>query len=181
MLHLHGHAIYNFRKEFFEYFLALFKSFYLNVSADLEKVDIIYKSQLSSGDLINQLKDGFRKDLILQRTNFGIHKDEIDFVINGYPLKKFGSQGQQKSFLMALKLTQFQVILEKNGIAPILLLDDIFDRLDESRVANLLDIIAKGPFGQVFITDTSEDNIREVFNRINISGQLYRLDNGVII
>jgi DNA replication and repair protein RecF len=181
ILHHHGHAIYNHRKEFFINFHEYFNQFYKEVSDDLEKVEIVYKSQLDSGELIQQLRDGFRRDLMLQRTNFGIHKDEIDFLINNYPLKKFGSQGQQKSFLMALKLTQFQVILNKIGVAPILLLDDIFDRLDENRVSNLLDIIAKGPFGQVFITDTSEENIREIFNRINITGQLFRLDNGELI
>jgi DNA replication and repair protein RecF len=181
LLDYHGQEIFNYRKEFFVYFHEHFNHFYKAVSADKEKVEIVYKSQLSNGRLLQQLKDGFRKDLILQRTNFGTHKDEIDFLINNHPLKKFGSQGQQKSYLMALKLTHFQVILEKIRIAPILLLDDIFDRLDENRVSNLLDIIAKGPFGQVFITDTSEGNIRDVFGRINISGQLIRIENGQLI
>jgi DNA replication and repair protein RecF len=181
LLDYHGHEIYNYRKEFFVYFHEHFNKFYKAVSGDMEKVEIVYKSQLSNGQLLKQLKDGFRKDLMLQRTNFGIHKDEIDFLINDYPLKKFGSQGQQKSFLMALKLSQFQVILDKKNIPPILLLDDIFDRLDENRVSNLLDIIAKGPFGQVFITDTSEGSIRDIFGRISITGQLFRIENGQLI
>lgn len=181
LLDYHGHELFNYRKQFFINFHEHFNKFYSSVSADKETVEIVYKSQLANGQLLKQLKDGFKRDLILQRTNYGIHKDEIDFLINNYPLKKYGSQGQQKSFLMALKLSQFQVILDKKEIPPILLLDDIFDRLDESRVSNLLDIIAKGPFGQVFITDTSEERIENIFGRINISGQVIRIENAELI
>lgn len=121
------------------------------------------------------LSRNLEKDRILQYTSVGIHKDDLGFEIGGYPIKKFGSQGQQKSYLIALKLAQFQFIREQSNVVPILLLDDVFDKLDEHRVSQIIELVNKDEFGQIFITDTHADRTEEVIKKSNKAYQMFKL------
>jgi len=120
------------------------------------------------------------KDRVLERTTCGIHKDELEFTIHGMPMKKFGSQGQQKSFLIALKLAQYSFLQQQKGYKPLLLLDDIFDKLDEDRTRKLMQMVSDNDFGQVFITDTSSARINGIFNGLGISITLFKVNKGEV-
>ena len=112
---------------------------------------------------------------MLQYTSVGVHKDDLDFSIKGYPVKKFGSQGQQKSFLIALKLAQFDFIKAQSGVTPILLLDDIFDKLDEQRVSQIIKLVDDENFGQLFISDTHADRTEKAIKSVHQSYQMFQL------
>jgi DNA replication and repair protein RecF len=121
------------------------------------------------------LKNSLGKDKMLQYTTVGIHKDDLSFEIGDYPIKKFGSQGQQKSYLIALKFAQFEFIKQQSNLIPILLLDDIFDKLDESRVSQIIELVDNDEFGQIFITDTHSDRIKNIIQRSNKSYQIFKI------
>ena len=150
----YGNRIYEVRKAFLEEFIPIFNEKYQVISGDKEQVNLNYKSQLHNFSMIDLLRKSLEKDKILQYTTSGIHKDDLNFEIGDYPIKKFGSQGQQKSYLIALKLAQFEFIKKQSNVTPILLLDDIFDKLDENRVSQIIDLVNNEEFGQIFITDT---------------------------
>ena len=158
-----GTYIYQKRSIFIDRFLPILQDFYHRLSGGKELVTAMYESDLAKSSLAELLKQGLQQDMRLQRTLRGIHKDDWDFVLNGLSLKQFGSQGQKKSFLFALKLAQYAYLSAEQGHLPILLLDDIFEKLDQNRMEALLAII-KGPeFGQVLLTDTHEERIRHAF------------------
>ena len=115
---------------------------------------------------------------MLRFTSSGIHKDDLLFMIDGFPVKKFGSQGQQKSFVIAIKLAQFEYTRQKIGFKPILLFDDIFDKLDDKRVSQIVELVSKENFGQVFITDTQEQRIQSIFEKIDIHHKIFTLNKG---
>ena len=152
-----GTNIFEKRKEFLEKFIPIFNQKYQVISNDKEQVNLIYKSQLLISPYKDLLKANLEKDKILQYTTVGIHKDDLSFEIGNYPVKKFGSQGQQKSYLIALKFAQFEFIKQQSNLIPILLLDDIFDKLDEHRVSQIIELVNNDEFGQIFITDTHSD------------------------
>jgi len=171
-----GTLIYTKRKKFLEIFIPIFKERYKLITNNKELVDLTYKSQLAEGDMKQLLKESLTKDRLFQYTTLGIHKDDLLFSIAGFPIKKFGSQGQQKSYLIALKLAQFEFIkLQTKGI-PILLLDDIFDKLDEDRVLQLINLVNKDSFGQLFITDTHAERTENVVKQINQSYKMFNLN-----
>ena len=126
-------------------------------------------------DLNTLLKENINKDKALQYTSVGIHKDDLNFEIDTFPIKKFGSQGQQKSFLVALKLAQFDFIKQQSGVPPILLLDDIFDKLDENRVAQIIELVDNKHFGQLFISDTHADRTENVVKQTHQSYKIFKL------
>ena len=161
-LHSLGTEIYKKREIFIQIFSELFLEQYEIISGGKDSVGIQYQSQLSEDSLYNLLKSNIEKDKILQYTSQGIHKDDLVFEIDNYPIKKYGSQGQQKSFLIALKLAQFELLKKESGTTPILLLDDIFDKLDETRVAQIIKLVSQNSFGQIFITDTHSQRTEEV-------------------
>ncbi len=144
-----GMDIYRKRKDFIQDFLPVFKQYFSIISNNREEVDITYESQLHDKTLDKLLKESFEKDKVLRYTTAGIHKDDLSFGINSYPLKRFGSQGQQKSFIIAIKLAQFDYTKNIKGFKPILLFDDIFDKLDETRVTQLIQLVSQDSFGQV--------------------------------
>jgi DNA replication and repair protein RecF len=148
------------RSVFINSFLPHFSNLYNKLADHRDVVDIGYSSKALDDSFDDAFKSSLEKDLITQRTNLGIHRDEYQFKINTYPIKKFGSQGQQKSLLISLKLAQYEFIQSKLGIKPILLLDDIFDKLDDLRIQKLMDIIVSDQFGQLFITDAREERTR---------------------
>jgi DNA replication and repair protein RecF len=138
-------------------------------------VNLSYKSDLFEGGLKTLLKTNLNKDKALHYTSVGIHKDDLNFEIETYPIKKFGSQGQQKSFLIALKLAQFDFVKQQSGVTPILLLDDIFDKLDEQRVAQIIHLVDDEHFGQIFISDTHPERTENVVKQIHQSYKIFRL------
>ena len=175
-----GTRIFEKRKVFMEAFTGIFNNHYRFLSDDAERVELLYESQLLQGDFAALLKKGLERDRVLERTTAGIHKDDLLFTIHGMPMKKFGSQGQQKSFLIALKLAQYSFLNQQKGFKPILLLDDIFDKLDDLRVTKLMQMISNHDFGQVFITDTSVARVKNVFNHIGVDIKLFKVTGGEI-
>ena len=174
-LHDYGTRIFEKRDEFLKVFIPIFKDRYEAISQSKEAIDLKYKSDLFDNSLINHLQNNINKDKALQYTSVGIHKDDLVFLINDYPIKKFGSQGQQKSFLIALKLAQFDFIKQQSGVSPILLLDDIFDKLDENRVAQIISLVDDNHFGQIFISDTHAERTENIVKQIHQSYQIFKL------
>ena len=146
-----------------------------------EKVNIKYQSQISQKDFSKALQASLEKDRVSQYTNVGIHKDDIVFEMDEYPIKKISSQGQQKSFLIALKLAQFDFMQKQMGFNPILLLDDIFDKLDDKRVEKIIAFANDGLFGQVFITDTHKQRTEEILNTSKMEYNLFEIENGGLV
>ena len=175
-----GNRIFEKRKVFMESFTGIFNRHYEFISDNAEKVELNYESQLLQEDFAVLLKRSVERDRILERTTAGVHKDELVFAIHGMPMKKFGSQGQQKSFLIALKLAQYSFLNQQTGFKPILLLDDIFDKLDDQRVTKLMQMISNHNFGQVFITDTNVSRVKNIFSAIGVEIVLYKIKGGEI-
>ncbi len=167
--------IYEQRAQFLEVFIPIFRKYYQKISQTSENVDIKYKSDLKENSLREALTNAQQKDLQLQYTSVGTHKDDLILLLNGYPVKKFGSQGQQKSFLTSLKLAQFEFIKQQSGTVPILLLDDIFDKLDESRVAQIINMVNEEQFGQIMISDTHPERTEAVIKRTEQSYKIFNL------
>ena len=174
-LHKYGTEIYKKRAVFLKEFVLIFKKRYQAISSRKEEVNLLYKTQLDEGELIDLLDVTIEKDRVLQFTSSGIHKDELSFEIDGYPVKKFGSQGQQKSYLIALKLAQFDFIKTHSKVKPILLLDDIFDKLDDLRVAQIINLVNNDEFGQLFISDTHKERTEEVVKKTNQPYKIFEL------
>jgi DNA replication and repair protein RecF len=158
-----GSYIYNQRKAFIEAFIPVLQSFYEELCNGKEAININYESDLLHAPLQQLLKDGLQHDLRLQRTLKGIHKDDFTFILNNTAIKGYGSQGQKKSFLFALKLAQYAYLSKQLGYKPILLLDDIFEKLDQQRMEALLTIIRTDNFGQVILTDTHAERVKAAF------------------
>jgi DNA replication and repair protein RecF len=175
-----GNAIFKKRNAFMESFTGIFNRHYQFLSEGAEAVDLVYESQLLADDFAKLLKKSTEKDRVLERTTVGIHKDELQFAIHGMPMKKFGSQGQQKSFLIALKLAQYSFLYQQKGFKPLLLLDDIFDKLDDKRVTKLMQMVSNNDFGQVFITDTSASKVENIFKDIEVDLKLFNVTGGEI-
>lgn len=157
-----GPKIHEKRKEFLAEFIPIFKKRYAAICNDREQVDLIYKSQLFNKGLDLLLSENLQKDMALQYTGTGIHKDDLALEIDGHTVKKFGSQGQQKTYLIALKLAQYDFIKNQSKQNPILLLDDIFDKLDEQRVSHIVDLVTKDGLGQLFLSDTHAERTENV-------------------
>lgn len=170
-----GTNIFEKRTEFTSAIVPLIQSYYQIISKGNEKVSVIYESDLSEKTFQNLLQENFEKDRILTYTSKGIHKDDLVFEMNGISMKKSASQGQQKSFLIALKLSQMNRIKALTGKTPILLLDDIFDKLDDSRVSQLIELVNQEHFGQIFITDTSRERTENIVRRINEESKIFEL------
>lgn len=158
----------------------IFTDTYAEISGQRESCNIVYESQLYKEDLESLIKKSLEKDRILTRTSSGIHKDDLLFTMNGEPLKNFASQGQLKSFVLSLKLTQYKLLESNSGRKPVLLLDDIFDKLDPTRVKHLLSLLLDNNFGQVFITDTNEDRIVKVLTEIDTEFSIFTVQSGNI-
>ena len=174
-MHDLGTTIFEKRQAFLEEFLPIFLKRYQSISNSNEEVNLLYKSQLQEKELLVLFEENLQKDKITQYTNFGIHKDDLVFEISGHPIKKFGSQGQQKSYLIALKLAQFDFIKAQSKVNPILLMDDIFDKLDESRVEQIISLVKNEDFGQLFISDTHPERTENVIKKIHQSYKMFRL------
>ncbi len=171
-LALSGTFIFRVRQAFIATIRPLFSSHYLRLSHSAEEVDLQYMSALNEKTLADGLRDSFAADIKSGFTNFGVHKDDFAFLLGGQPVKRYGSQGQQKSFTLALRLAQFDYSFEQKSIKPILLLDDIFDKLDMARTSELLNMVGQEHFGQVFLTDTDENRVNRILSEHGISHQI---------
>jgi DNA replication and repair protein RecF len=158
-----------------EAFIPIFKSRYQEISSQDEFVNLEYESQLNDADHQEMLNSSLTKDRMIQYTSVGIHKDDVLFLKGGQPIKKFGSQGQQKTFLIALKLAQFDFLKSQTGGAPILLLDDAFDKLDQKRVSQIIALVDQNDFGQIFITDTHEDRTLNALEKTKAGYEIFKL------
>ncbi|MBR1787126.1 MAG: DNA replication/repair protein RecF [Paludibacteraceae bacterium] len=176
--------IFECRNKFVELFNPIFKQVYSYLASNKEEVELSYHSQLHQRDMLSAMQQTLERDLILGWTSQGIHKDDIEMSIADYPLKQVGSQGQQKTFLVALKLSQaiylFENSNETNTEKPILLLDDIFDKLDSERVGKIIELVQTSNFGQIFITDTDRQHITELIKPFSNTAKVLLVENGKI-
>lgn len=167
--------IFEKRKQFIDDFVPIFNKHHQAITNSAESVSLTYDSHLHKNSLVNLLEESLQRDRVLQYTSVGIHKDDLLFEIDGHPIKKFGSQGQQKSYLIALKLAQFEFIKKQGGVNPILLFDDIFDKLDETRVAKIVQMIDDKVFGQIFISDTHPERTEAIVKQTHQSYSIFNL------
>ena len=173
-----GLLIHEKRKSFLSSFIPVFQNFYHEIGDENEQVSIDYKSQLNNEDFAKLLIEYHKKDSYAQYSNVGTHKDDLIFNITDYPIKKFGSQGQQKSFIIALRLAQFDWLKVQKKTNPILLLDDIFDKLDAKRVQKLVTLVTQDYFGQVMVSDTDENRMKALLNSLNVPSRLFEVVKG---
>lgn len=170
-----GNYIYTRRKDFTLQLIPLVQQFYNQIANNHELVTLQYESQLNDNDFFAVLNQCRQKDFILQRSNGGIHKDDITIQLNGQPFKTTASQGQRKSLLFALKLAEFELLKINKGFPPLLLLDDVFEKLDDSRMQNLLHWVCNKNEGQVFITDTHKERLEQAFVGLQTAYQIIEL------
>ncbi len=175
-----GVPIFEKRKEFLEQLHPKLLYYYHFIVKGKEEPRLEYQSQLIDKDFETLLEENADRDRLNQYSGAGIHKDDLVFRINGRKVKKFGSQGQQKSFLIALKLAQYDFLLARSGVKPMLLLDDIFDKLDEARVEQLVRLVHEENFGQIFITDTHADRTAQLIKTIDENATVFTIDNAEI-
>lgn len=171
------------RKSFLTTYQPLFEKWYKQLAGKeaTENVSISYRSDLEEVDYADLLKKNLQRDILLQRTTSGIHRDDFLFSLNTGELKKFGSQGQQKSFLIGLKLAEFQMLAQATKKKPLLLLDDIFDKLDDTRIIKLMSLISDGNFGQIFITDARSGRSREILKEAGVKARIFEVENGKVV
>lgn len=174
--------IHGKRKSFLTKYHPLFEKWYRQLAGKeaKESVSISYRSDLEEADFAELLKKNLPRDIMLQRTTSGIHRDDFLFSLNTGELKKFGSQGQQKSFLIGLKLAEFQMLAQATKKNPLLLLDDIFDKLDDTRIIKLMSLVSDGNFGQIFITDARSGRSREILKEAGVNARIFEVENGSV-
>jgi DNA replication and repair protein RecF len=168
------------RQDFVQSFCKILQKMYELISLHRESVDCRYESRLLETNYEQLLKENVEKDRALQRTTTGIHKDDLQLKINGYPARQFASQGQLKSLVLSLKLAQYDILRREKKMQPLLLLDDIFDKLDKTRVSQLLALLLEQSFGQIFITDTDEHRVTEIITHLNSPFLQFYIENGKV-
>jgi DNA replication and repair protein RecF len=170
-----GNFIYTVRNSFMEQLIPLVQRFYKQIANNNEIITLQYESQLHTGDFESVLNQYRQKDFLLQRSNAGVHKDDISLLLNGETFKNTASQGQRKSLLFALKLAEFELLKANKGFAPLLFLDDVFEKLDGNRMQHLLHWVCVENDGQVFISDTHKDRLEKAFAALNTPYQIVEL------
>ena len=175
-----GGQIFEERTTFIEKLVPVFRDFYEHISGGHEVVDIVYNSHFQKGAVLEMLRENRQRDLILGYTTKGVHKDDLQFLLSGQPVKKEGSQGQKKSFLIALKLAQYEFLSRFNGFGPILLLDDVFDKLDQQRGNRLIQLVSQERFRQIFITDTQKHRLAEIVEKTGKENRFFEVEEGKV-
>ena len=176
-----GEYLYQQRNQFVSRLLPLFQQFYSTISGEHERVELQYLSHCQRGPLLDVIRNGRAKDRIMGYSLHGVHRDDLEILIDGHPMRVEGSQGQQKTFVIALKLAQFDFLKESNAhTMPILLLDDIFDKLDAARVEKIVQLVSGDGFGQIFITDTNRDHLDQIRQMNNADYRLFLVNDGEI-
>lgn len=176
----YGEPIHKMRQEFVERIQPIFQNYYNLLSDGRESISLSYQSALNSESFESILSQSFNKDLALEYTTAGIHRDDLNFEISGHPLRKSGSQGQQKTYLIALKLAEYRVLDEETKRKPMLLLDDIHDKLDADRVYRLMELVCSDQFGQLFITDTGSGRMNVLFKGRGLPYRMYEVAQGSV-
>ena len=177
----HGQVIFEARQRYVEEFMPIFQRIYARISRERESVGLQYVSHAQRGPLLDIIRRDRQKDLVMGYSLHGVHKDELEMTLGGFPIKREGSQGQNKTYLIALKLAQFD-FLRRTGsqTTPILLLDDLFDKLDAERVEQIVHLVAGDSFGQIFITDTNRDHLDQILTRMDSDYRLFHVQGGTI-
>ncbi len=175
-----GTYIYEQRRDFITQFVPIFNEYYAEISQGVEQAGLTYQSGLEGGSLATMLAETRERDRLIGYTTRGIHRDELELTIGNYPLKRVGSQGQTKTCLISLKLAQFNFLQRIHNLSPILLLDDIFDKLDSKRVKKIVQLVAGQNFGQIFITDTNREHLDQILLQIDQSASIFMVQNGQI-
>ncbi len=179
-LAFYGKQIHAKRVEYIAKLQPIFQHYYELISSGKEVIGLEYESQLNGEDFESQLRDSLDRDRMIQYTTVGIHKDDILFKLGEYPIRKLGSQGQKKTYLVAMKLAQFDFIKAMAGMTPILLLDDIFDKLDKNRVEQIVKLVAEDHFGQIFITDTNREHLDQIIREVQADARIFRVVDGTV-
>lgn len=180
-LAMYGHTVYEKRQLLVEDFMPIFNEYYQIICRSTEQVGLRYISPLEKGDLSEMLASNRERDRILGYTSSGVHKDELEMTLDGYLIRRVGSQGQNKTYLIALKLAQFVFLARRGQTTPILLLDDIFDKLDASRVEQIIQLVGGDNFGQIFITDTNRKYLDDILQTMNHDYALFRVEQGEVL
>lgn len=176
-----GLMIYERREAFVQEMVPVFQNYYTYISGKEEKVSLTYHSHHQKGDMESQLRSNHDRDKILGYTTRGVHRDDLEFLLDGHPVKKVGSQGQIKTFFIALKLAQYEFLQKNCRFFPILLLDDMFDKLDNLRGSRLIELVSRDTFQQIFITDTQRDRLLGIVEKTGKSYAFFNVDNGEIL
>ena len=175
-----GEVVFKKREAFIKEFIPIFQSFYSFISQDKEQVGLSYDSHAREASLLEVLKQSRERDKIMGFSLRGIHKDELNMLLGEFPIKKEGSQGQNKTYLVALKLAQFDFLKRTGRTVPLLLLDDIFDKLDASRVEQIVKLVAGDNFGQIFITDTNREHLDRILHKVGSDYKMFLVEKGII-
>jgi len=177
---LHGSYIYEQRKSFLNEFVPIFQEIYTKISGGHELISLIYQSQHDNHDIKARMSETRERDRILGYSTQGIHKDELEMLLDEYPIKRVGSQGQNKTYLISLKLAQFNFLKREYNFSPLLLLDDIFDKLDSKRVKEIIQLVSSETFGQIFITDTNREHLDKLLLQLGQDATIFTVQNGEI-
>ncbi len=177
---MYAQIIHPKRQAYINQITPFFQKYYEYISKGREQIEMSYKSQLNEMSLADLLQQNRAKDRILQYTSVGVHRDDIDFKLGDYKLKKLGSQGQKKTYLVALKMAQFDFIKEMASSTPILVLDDVFDKLDADRVEQIMKLVTDNHFGQIFITDTNREHLHDIINKLDAESSLFSVQDGKV-
>lgn len=175
-----GEVVFRKREAFIEEFIPIFQSFYSFISQDKERVGLSYDSHARNGSLLEVLKESRVRDLIMGFSLRGVHKDELNMLLGDFPIKREGSQGQNKTYLVALKLAQFDFLKRTGTVVPLLLLDDIFDKLDALRMEQIIKMVAGDNFGQIFITDTNREHLDRILHKVGSEYKMFHVEQGTI-
>lgn len=177
----YGTYIHQKRKDFIREFIPIFQDFYSFISEGKEQIELSYISQYDKYDVREHIIQTRERDRILGYSTCGIHKDELEMLLESYPIKRVGSQGQNKTYLISLKLAQFDFLKRVHKISPILLLDDIFDKLDSHRVGKIIELVSGDSFGQIFITDTNRKHLDEILAQLKKDAAIFHVNDGEIL
>lgn len=175
-----GEVVFHKREQFIQEFIPIFQSFYSFISEDKEKVALTYESHACGASLRELLKESRERDKIMGFSLKGVHKDELNMVLGDFPIKREGSQGQNKTYLIALKLAQFDFLKRTGSTEPLLLLDDIFDKLDALRMEQIIKLVAGDSFGQIFITDTNREHLDRILHKVGGDYKIFRVEKGSV-
>lgn len=175
-----GEVVFRKREAFIREFIPIFQSFYSFISQDREKVGLSYDSHARDASLLEVLKESRARDQTMGYSLRGVHKDELNMLLGDFPIKREGSQGQNKTYLVALKLAQFDFLKRTGTTVPLLLLDDIFDKLDASRVEQIIKLVAGDSFGQIFITDTNREHLDRILHKVGSDYKMFRVEQGTV-
>jgi DNA replication and repair protein RecF len=176
-----GTRIHLRRKEFLSELMPVFQRYYQTISGGHESVELTYQSQLDTASMQELLSASRERDCLLQFTTSGIHRDDLLLELSGYPMKQQGSQGQQKTYLIALKMAQYDFLKQVSDVRPLILLDDVFDKLDSDRVTQIMKLVAADHFGQIFITDTNQDHLEKILATIPVEYKLFRIEDEQVL